>query len=171
MWSILIFCAVLVLFLFSPAQAVIWHCVHGNYLVISGERMKVPLLWWGVANSNDGSIELRKARIASPFREVSEGLEIRPMEKAEMRSRASYELAFKNADEMIASGKLKTTAPESLITSRGSFYCFKSVANAVGPVDIFCGSPDIPLRWSFTGSAKDMSEARRILQSIEPYPQ
>lgn len=157
----------LTLLLFSPIEAVAWHCVHGNHILIGDESVKVPLLWWRAAEASDGTIELKRSRVARLLDGSRGTLEIRPVKKTELKSCADYERAFKKIDDLRASGRLKTMAPEMFIVSLGSFYCFKSVPNTFGIADVFCNSPDIPLRWNFIGSPEELKEAESIIQSLE----
>jgi len=160
------------------AYAVAWHCTHGEYAEVGGQRVRLPLLWWKEGTHAHDTEDLRdrnewlaRACRSNEFEipeinvsQESPG-EAPDADQDELRLTKDLVSAMYRHPVWGWSGSLVTLTPR-----RFTLYCSKDDEVIFG-VDVFngltCHAAKIPYTFRYSGPPANEQEAEAILSSME----
>lgn len=153
------------------AQAVIWHCEHGDYASIGAYRVKLPLLWWREDADVRNAFKLVRASPSSKF--PGPEILVRPAYPGEVAGSGAEELQQTQAVISTLNHDPATGWSHSLmiLTPRPfPLYCNSEHYSRFG-LDLIsmltCHAATLPYAIISSGSSKNEKEAEHILLSLE----
>jgi hypothetical protein len=153
------------------AVAIVWHCVHGNYAEVGGNRVKLPLWWWKESTSAWKTSVLTRA---SSSRAVFEPqIEVKPALPGAIPE--TDQEALESARAIVSSNNRQSAvgARSSLVTLKPTpfpLYCARNDAAPSGePVftTLYCHTARVSYVFTYSGPTMREKEAESILSTLQ----
>ena len=161
---------------YTYPRAILWHCMHGNYIYLDQHRMKLPLLWWKDGDQYSHFPTYKRASLSGGFPPTITLMYLQP----DSRSKSADELVQRQqrAVSYRNSSLLNKTSQTSLLeikTRWTSLHCMdvpmafnaKGSSFALDWKTILCDAPGLDSSISYSGPTHEYQEARSIFESFE----
>jgi hypothetical protein len=162
---------------FTYPQAILWHCIHGNYIYLDQHRMRLPLLWWKEGDQYSHSPTYRRAMLKIGVPSTIDFMYLQP----DMRTRDTEDLI----QEQKRAVSLMNNEYSDIISRQTSLFTIrtrwiplqceetkmgfksKGVTYMSDFKHTLCQAPGLDSSISYSGPSSESQEAESILASFQ----